>query len=258
MIGRRTSGFSIESVLVGGRQGTVYLAQNPESGHRAAVRLLVADDTGDGFPEFGREVADALQLPRRPEVVARTLDDGREVLLALIDADAPGTGATRFAQTTRLERPARRSTRRRWWALIPLAVLLLGAVGWWRRQQPADVETPPAPAVGPTTVVTAPVATAPVVTAPVATAPVVTAPVVTAQVVTAPPRTPCVITSEWRAARLADLDELQERVTVSDELSRTVQPALDRLSVELRQARTDGDCREVEQRLRALTGRVLR
>jgi hypothetical protein len=258
MIGRRASGFEVTSVLVGGRRGNIYLATNPESGHRAAMRFLLADDTGESFADFGREVAAALQLPRRPEVVTRVLDDQREVLVALLDADAPGTGATRFPQTTRLERHARRPSWGRWLVLIPLA-MLLGVLGWWRRQPLAPnppVASPVEVAVPAVTMPTPPLVEP---AHPEVIAPAVIEPEPARAMVprTAPARGACVVTDEWRRARLIDLNEIQERVTVSDELSRTMQPSVDRLSVELRDARTDTDCRNAELHLQALARRAI-
>jgi hypothetical protein len=261
MIGRRTSGFEVSSLLVGGRRGNIFLAANPESGHRAAVRYLLADDVGSGFEEFSREVAMALQLPHNPEVVSRVLDDGREVLVALIDAAAPGTGATRFPQTTQLERiaaqpPARRSL---WWFALPIAVLLAG-VGLWRRQQP-EVTAPTEPVVPvvvraePKAEIAVPLEVAQPEVTPVPDAGPIVAPVPVA-VPVARPKPPCEVTDEWRRNRSADLNEVQNRVATSEKLSQELQGTLDRFSVALRDARNDDDCRAIEARLKVLVRRV--
>ncbi len=251
MLGRRVGGYEVKSIVGGGRSGTIYLAVNADTGHRAAVRVLIAADTGGAFTEFAREVAVALQLARVPEVSSRTLDDGREVLFAAVDAGAPGSGVTRFPQTTRLERPVRRRRLVLPISALFLSLLLIG-LGWWRRQaepQPVVVSVPALPAA---VAVGVPVVVEP---EPVVEAP--RPPVLVKREPPSVPRMPCEVTASWRTDRLADLAELQERVVGSESLSAQLQPALDQLSVQIRQARDEGDCRKVEAALRPIVTRLV-
>ena len=279
MLGQRVSGYEVREVLGEGQHGTLYLAVNPGTGHRAAIRVLSSTDTGAAFQPFAREVADALRLPRIPEVEPRKLDDGREVLLALVDPDAPGSGATRFPETTRLERPPR-PTRRKWLpALLLLLALFLLGLGWWRRQpQPIELEAalPPAP-VEVTPVTPTPLPPAPGLAEEPTPKPAATAkaePAATAKAeptpeakpvarlapttkITVTPPPPCEVDARWKANRLADLAEIQERVIRSDALSLELQPRLDQLSVRIRDARNGPECTQVEADLKALIARVL-
>ncbi|MFZ5442771.1 MAG: hypothetical protein ACOZQL_22365 [Myxococcota bacterium] len=268
MLGQRVSGYEVKSILASGRR-TLYLAVNPDTGHRAVVRSLADDDTGASFVDFAREVGEVLELPRRPEVVTRRLDDGREVLVALVDPHAPGTGQTRFPATTRLDR-ATPPSRNRALVLLPVVLLVLGLVafGAWRRLAPAD--QPAAPVIAAAPAVVEPVAAPPAAPEPAAVPvveaakPAELAPPPSKQarprsavVVTKVPAAPCAVTDEWRKHRLADLQELDDRIVRSDTLWRQEQPHLDRLSTLIHRARDEDDCREVQAELEKLVARIV-
>lgn len=274
MLGRRVSGYEVKSILGGGRR-TLYLAVNPETGHRAALRTLADDDTAASFAEFAREVTAALELARNPEIVTRTLDDGREVLVALIDPAAPGTGATRFPATTRLERVPKPSRSIALPALVLAFALLLLGLGLWRRlaSQPgpaavadAPTPTPPVsaqletvPANTPTPAPPEPEVAVPSVVEPTPKreVPPTKTPPRTAVVATREPEAACEPTDEWKKHRRADLQELDDRIQRSDTLWRQEQAHLDRVSSLILRARDPGDCREVEAELRKLVSRII-
>lgn len=259
MLGQRVGGYEVKSILASGRR-TLYLAVNSESGHRAAIRAFTLDDTGASFDEFAGEVAAFLSLASRPEVVARRLDDGREVLFAAVDPSAPGTGETRFPVTTRIERSPRprRSRRGVSFALAALLAFLLLGLGLWRRQQvelpPVALVVAPPPSAPPNLALAPPEPERPV---PAQVVPVVETPRgVTARKATTSDA-PCDPSDEWKKNRIADVQELELRVQGSDTLWKQEQPHLDQLSKLVSRARDPQDCRAVEASLKKVVARLV-
>lgn len=282
MVGDVVGGYEVKELLASGRIGLLFLATKP-SGHRAVIRRMFNEDN---LQDFAKEVAAVLMLQAQPSVERRKSREGVAVLLAVVDADAPGSGRTEHANTVPIKRPKAlqaRSPNRLYLPLGAVALLALAAlvavVMWPVSTQapevaaipdpePTPVEPPkpdPVPAVEPEPepiAVAKPPEPEPEPVPPPKPA-IVEAPkpVAVAQPKPAPPQ-PKVVTApvpakplckpdpDWKRARAAETQELFNLATASDALSSAWDKPLTTLERDVPRAESAGNCSSVERRIR--------
>lgn len=273
MVGDVVGGYVVKEALASGRSGLLFLAVHPVTGHRAVLQRRLGEDD---LHQFAAEVTQVLGLAERPHVERRRSKAGVGVLLAVVDADAPGRGYTDYANTERLpDLPGPAAPRRRS-SLLALGALVLlgGALGALLMKRTARQPEPPGGTANAAWVPTSPAEKpeAGAVLAPsVADASVAVASAPPVKVV-APPRvarskaamaevadgpTYCDAGEfDWKPRARADLNELLQRAAMHDELLAWAADEEEPLSGAIGAAMTEADCRAIEQRLRRFLKRV--
>ncbi|MEQ1731927.1 MAG: hypothetical protein ABL982_26430, partial [Vicinamibacterales bacterium] len=130
MIGDVVGGYVVKEALASGRSGLLFLALQEGTGHRAVVQRRLGEDD---LKAFAREAAQAIGVEACLLVERRKSRAAVAVLLAIIDAEAPGLGYTEHTDTQQLlPSPARpRRSPGKGLVLLVLGLLLLvgAAVG---------------------------------------------------------------------------------------------------------------------------------
>lgn len=266
MVGDVVGGYEVKEALGSGKSGLLFLAVHA-SGHRAVVRRRLGDDD---LHEFARESAQSLGLKDLPPVERRKSRAGVAVLIALVDSGAPGSGYTDHTNTVPLPRLELATAVASSWKvrLVIVVLALVGAISAavavsGRVRSSADERPPPigssvavvpvqhvVPAAEPPPVVVAadPPATAEAKPSPDAGQAVERSretPKMRAVVVSSD--SACTPTDGWKRDRYADIRELFDLASATEELSVSWEQPLTALEREVAAARTAKECAIVEK-----------
>lgn len=128
MVGDVVGGYVVKEALASGRYGLLFLAIQGETGHRAVVQRRHGEDD---LKSFAAEAAQALGVEPCLLVERRRSRAGVAVLLAIIDAEAPGLGYTEHTDTQQVlpRTGQRRPSLRRGRMLLGLGLLVLLGAG---------------------------------------------------------------------------------------------------------------------------------
>ena len=253
MLGDVVGGYVVKEALGSGQRGLLFLALHVDTGHRAVVQRRLGEDD---VRLFAREAAQLLGLTDTLVVERRLSRAGVEVLLAVVDGDAPGTGHTLHTNTARLPdlpaRPVPAARRLPVAALVLLVVVgaVLGALLMSSAERPAAL-APPLAAVAPVAEVKPPPMVLP--EAPIASA----SPQPPSAKSGSPPRASSYCDDDgWKAHASADLAELLRRAAKHEELLVWADEEDKAISQGLTAASTRASCQVLEQRLRRFHRRV--